>query len=281
MNQISEYDIKLSELLIEPKNNYIKILQAVQEDKTEELHENIITYVDYFYAVDFIINKYHMRNKKLLRLLHNIEFQNVNNKKDLNLEFNKIETLYKKTKAIDELKQICLEILYTYNKMLDTNNNINIVHVVASYTAPKKALNKASQIIANPNNSMLNNSLIKFLLRNKKCDKKIIKNLYKRIKVSGILIPELIEHNKTPAKIINYYTNSELPYVRTLVAQNPKTNKNNLFKLVLDGNKLVRSAAYYNPNIPEEAKEAAIFAGGIFTFKEYTTVIQTENYLYY
>lgn len=279
MLAITEDDIALSELLIDPRNNYIKILQAVQEDKTQNLHENIITYVDYFYAVDFIIEKYNIKNKNLLRDLRNIEFQKIETLKDIDKTLSKIEAGRFKQKAIDELNIICKEIFNTYRMMTRTNNPINIAHVVSSYTASTIALEEASEIIGMTSIPMLNTSLVKIVLSNKKCNSKMISNMYQGIKAKNIELPELIQHPKTPAEIVNDNAKSNSIRIRMLVAHSLKTSEENLFALGLDGDKLVRSVAYYNPKMSEEGKQAVVFAGGVFTQNEYEKFMETQ-YIY-
>lgn len=279
-NIVTEYDAMLAQKIANPKEFYADILDAVIEDKTTNLYDEIIVYVDYFYAIDFLIDKYNIINQKTLKLLWNLDFSEIDSLHSLKELFHSPEIISqqkynpKNKKAFTDLYTICEKIYKTFLEITDDRNYVNIAHVLASNNAPKEAIYKASYVLKTSKLNTIKHSLINLLLKNKKCDSKMIENIHN---LSDINIEAIIKHEKTSPKVVNSYINQTSTPIKIALAASNKTSEENLFKLILDGDKIVRTTAYYNSKTSETAKEAAIFAGGIFSPQEYRNIILSQQ----
>lgn len=279
---LSPEDIEAYNILRD--NDYIKILNLIAGNENSVFYDNCIGYVDYFYALDFIIDKYKIGNQKLIHILKNIEYTKLDSLEEIEKIFqNNLFITVKKynkkyRKALDELHTIFQTIHQTFIQMVTPQDYVNMAHVLASSAAPVEALYKASYMIKTSNLLTVKHSLVKILLAHKKCDSKMIENIYN---VSEENTVNIINHPKTSIKILETYVTHNSSYVRGLVAASSKISEHSLFKLILDDDKMVRTIAYYNHNTSESVKEAAIFAGGVYSITEYNRIRLAEKVIHY
>lgn len=90
----------------------------------------------------------------------------------------------------------------------------------------------------------------------------VIASEHDRMTTLGILVA--LAHNlHSSPHTLSQVSECEDYAVRINLAQNKKLPADACFRLLLDKNVKVRSAAYYHFNTPEDVRQAALFAGGI------------------